>query len=71
MRLNKKKPMIASLLVDKSKSQMMSLFVRMFKRNRLQNILAHFHLVDTSNLPKPNEQNYDPGVLMQPKALHV
>lgn len=41
-------------------------FGKQFTRNRFQDILSYFHLVDTSNLPKPKEPNYDPCSRFQP-----
>ncbi|KAG8240777.1 zinc finger protein [Homalodisca vitripennis] len=55
----------------KSNSQNCSWFGRMMSRNRFQEILAYFHMVDTRNLPKPKEPNYDPCARVQPLIDHM
>ncbi|KAG8269639.1 zinc finger protein [Homalodisca vitripennis] len=54
-----------------SQSQIIPWFSRMFTRNRFQAILQFFHLVDTRNLPKPNENGYDPCTRFKPLVDHM
>lgn len=65
-----KKPTIYSYWWTGS-SQYIPWFGRMFTRNRFQAILQFFHLVDTRNLPKPREPNYDPCARFNPLVEHV
>lgn len=54
-----------------SSSQFIPWFGRMFNRNRFQGILTFFHMVDTSNLPRPGQPGYDPCARFQPLVEHA
>lgn len=54
-----------------SSSQYIPYFSRMFSRDRFQAILQFFHMVDTSNLAKPGEPNYNPCARFDPLIDHV
>ncbi|KAG8254840.1 zinc finger protein [Homalodisca vitripennis] len=64
------KPTIASYWWTSS-SQSTEWFRRMFSRNRFQDILAYLHMVDTRNLPKPKEPDYDPCARVKPLIDHM
>lgn len=63
------KPTIRSYWA-RSSSQCTSWFGKMFTRNRFQALLAFFHIVDNSRLPKANENGYDPTQKFQPLVDH-
>ncbi|KAG8287843.1 zinc finger protein [Homalodisca vitripennis] len=45
-------------------------FTRVFSRDRFENLLSFFHMVDTSKVAKPNEPNYDACARFQPIFDH-
>lgn len=65
----KKQPTLASYW-STSSSQHIPWFSAMFTRNRFQSILTFFHMVDTSNLPKPGTRTYDPCARFQVLIEH-
>lgn len=69
MGLNKK-PTIEMYWNTKS-SQHIPWFGKMFARNRFESILKFFHMVDTTNLPKPKEPGYDPCARFNPIVDHA
>ncbi|XP_043264197.1 uncharacterized protein LOC122404327 [Colletes gigas] len=46
-------------------------FKKMFSRNRFQEILKYFHLVDSSLCFPPSHPNYDPCVRFEPLVKHA
>lgn len=64
------KPTIASYWWT-TESQCVKWFQRIFSRNRFLDILAYFHMVDSRNIPKPKEPNYDPCARVQPLIDHM
>jgi len=55
----------------RTSSQFIPWFTRMFNRNRFQCILKFFHMIDTTNLPRSGQPNYDPCERFQTLVDHV
>ncbi|XP_039298151.1 piggyBac transposable element-derived protein 4-like [Nilaparvata lugens] len=66
----KKQPTIYSYWWTSS-SQHIPYFSRMFTRNRFQAILQFFHMVDTTQIPKSGDPNYNPCARFEPLVDHV
>lgn len=64
-----RKPTIPSYWSTKD-SQATPWFRKMFTRNRFQLLLAFFHIVDNTKLPKANQPDYDASQKFQPLLEH-